>query len=318
MTDDAIDVTCPRCKFEFQLPIEQAITPLIDAEIDRQVDAQRQQIIDETRAATAKDSDDRNRIAISMRDKMIADMRTEIDDLRRRIDTGSQQMQGEVTELRLEAILRNTFPKDRIRPIPKGHTGGDALQEVLGKNGSPVGVILWECKQTRSWARQWLDKARLDMRAAQATLCVIATATMPPDVEIMDYLDGVYVVSFRHFLPLAQILRRVLIEIAAVRATSQQGAAVAEKLLGYITGQEFRHRLMSVMEACVALQNDLSADKRATTRRWARNQQHIDAVIQSTGGMFGDLQGLLGGDSLPELAAFGVDTDSEKGLPRIP
>lgn len=312
MTDDAINVVCPQCSFEFQLPLGSALTPLMDAEIDRRLSEQRQQIMEETRAAASKDSDDRNRVAIAMRDKMIADLRLEIDELRRRIDTGSQQMQGEIQELTLEAMLRSAFPRDRIVPVPKGQSGGDAIHEVLGLSGSPVGAILWECKQTKTWSNEWLRKTKQDMRTVAAALCVIATSTMPKDLEVFGHLDGVYVVEFRHVLPLAQILRRVLIEIAAIRATTKQGAAATEKLLSYITGQQFRNRMVSVMESCVALQNDLDADKRATARRWARNQQHIDAVIQSMGGLFGDLQVLLG-DSLPELPGVAGTTEPDWG-----
>jgi len=312
MKDDAIDVVCPKCSFEFQLPLGSALTPLMDAEIDRRLSAQRQQIVEETRAVASKDSDDRNHVAIAMRDKMIADMRLEIDELRRRIDRGSQQMQGEIQELTLEAMLRTAFPRDRIVPVPKGQSGGDAIHEVLGLSGSPVGAILWECKQTKTWSNEWLRKTKQDMRTVAAALCVIATSTMPKDLEVFGHLDGVYVVEFRHVLPLAQILRRVLIEIAAIRATTKQGAAATEKLLSYITGQQFRNRMVSVMEACVALQNDLDADKRATARRWARSQQHVDAVIQSMGGVFGDLQVLLG-DSMPELAGFAGASEPDCG-----
>jgi hypothetical protein len=312
MKDDAIDVVCPKCSFEFQLPLGSALTPLMDAEIDRRLNAQRQQIVEQTRAVASKDSDDRNHVAIAMRDKMIADLRLEIDELRRRIDTGSQQLQGEIQELTLEAMLRSAFPRDRIVPVPKGQSGGDAIHEVLGLSGSPVGAILWECKQTKSWSYDWLRKTKQDMRTVAAALCVIATTTMPKGLEVFGHLDGVYVVEFRHVLPLAQILRRVLIEIAAIRATTKQGAAATEKLLAYITGQQFRNRMVSVMEACVALQNDLDADKRATARRWARSQHHIDAVIQSMGGLFGDLQVLLG-DSLPELAGVAGTSEPDCG-----
>ena len=310
MKDDAIDVVCPNCGHEFQLPLGEALTPLIDAEIERQVDAERKQIADQARSAAAVDSDERNRTAILMRDKMIADMRLELDELRRKVDIGSQQMQGEVQELALEAALKAAFPRDRILPVAKGHSGADAIHEVLGLSGSSVGAILWEVKNTKKWSNDWLSKSKHDMREARAAMCVIATATLPPGIEIFDRLDGVYVVSVRCVLPLAQILRQVLIEIAAVRATMKHGEAAAEKLLSYVTGQEFRNRLVAIMEGCAGLQGDLNADKRATARRWARTQQHIDALVQSMGGMVGDLQGFLGG-RLPALPGLAAEDDSD-------
>lgn len=303
MMEDAIDVVCPKCSFEFQVPLGQALTPLIDGEIERQVNAQRKQIVQENRAAAAKESDERNQLAIEMKDKIIADMRVQIDELRRKADSGSQQLQGEIQELALERMLRAAFPADRISPIEKGRAGGDAIHEVVGLNGAPAGVILWECKQTKEWSKEWLSKAKQDMRAVRAALCVIATATLPKGVDLFERVNGVFVVSLRCVLPLAQVLRQVLIDIAVIKAAGHLGDSATNKLFSYITGQQFHHRLSAVMEGCVALQGELDADKRSAARRWARTQQHIDAVLQNTGAVFGDLQGLLG-RALPQVAGL--------------
>lgn len=149
------------------------------------------------------------------------------------------------------------------------------------------------------------------MRAANAALCVIATVTLPKGVEVFARIDGVFVVSFRCVLPLAQVLRQVLIDISLIRAATKQNALASERLFTYVTGDQFFHRLSAVLEGCIALQGDLDADKRATSRRWARNEKHIDAVVQNMGAMFGDLQGLLGGRlrTLPGLTLEGGDSN---------
>jgi len=50
-------------------------------------------------------------------------------------ELASQQLQGEVQELELEALLRATFPRGTIEPVPKREYGGDALQRVAEPNG---------------------------------------------------------------------------------------------------------------------------------------------------------------------------------------
>ena len=295
MLATSVDVVCPQCRHKFQLSLGKALTPLIIAEIERRWEQEREEVVRKTREAAAKDSDERNQTAIAMRDKMIADMRVQIDEFRRKVDAGSQQIQGEVQQLALEATLKTAFPTDRVSPVEKGRPGADALHEVMGTNGTPAGAILWECKQTKEWSNGWLAKVKQDMRAANATLCVIATATLPKGVEHFALIDRVFVVSFRSVLPLAHLLRQVLIDIALIRATVKQDDDTAKKLFSYVTGEQCFHRLSAILEACIALQSDLDADKRATSRRWARNQKHIDALVQGMGGMFGDLQGLLGG-----------------------
>ena len=314
MVATSVDVVCPKCSHEFQLPLRKALTPLIDGEIKRRLDEQREEIIKKTRETAAKDSDERNQTAIAMRDKMIGDMRVQTDELRRKVDLGSQQVQGEVQELALENALRAAFPADRISPVEKGRSGGDTVHEVRGLNGAVAGAILWESKNTRTWSNEWLSKVKQDMRATNAVLCVIATATLPKGVEAFARIDGVFVVSLRCVLPLAEFLRQMLLDIALIRAMTKQDGDTAEKLFSYVTGEQCFHRLSAVLEACIELQSDLDADKRATSRRWARNQKDIDALVQGMGGMFGDLQGLLGGKlrKLPGLALDGgCDSASE-------
>lgn len=310
MLATSVDVVCPKCRHKFQLPLGKALTPLIDGEIKRRLDEQREEIIKKTRETAAKDSDERNQTAIAMRDKMIGDMRVQIDELRRKVDLGSQQVQGEVQELALENALRAAFPADRISPVEKGRSGGDAIHEVRGLNGAVAGAILWESKNTRTWSNEWLSKVKQDMRATNAVLCVIATATLPKGVEAFTRIDGVFVVSPRCVLPLAEFLRQMLLDIALIRAMTKQDGDTAEKLFSYVTGDQCFHRLSTVLEACIELQTDLDADKRATSRRWGRNQKHIDTLVQGMGGMFGDLQGLLGG-TLRKLPGLALDGDAD-------
>jgi hypothetical protein len=44
------------------------------------------------------------------RDEQIASMARQIEDLKRKAEQGSQQLQGEVQELELEALLQSRFP----------------------------------------------------------------------------------------------------------------------------------------------------------------------------------------------------------------
>lgn len=215
-------------------------------------------------------------------------------------------------QLALEARLKTAFPTDRVSPVEKGRPGADALHEVMGTNGTPAGAILWECKQTKEWSNGWLAKVKHDMRAANATLCVIATATLPKGVENFALIDRVFVVAFRSVLPLAHLLRQVLIDIALIRASAKHDDDTAKKLFSYVTGEQFFHRLSAVLEGCIALQSDLDADKRATSRRWARNQKDIDAVVKNIGATFGDLQGLLGG-TLRKLPGLTLGGDADAG-----
>lgn len=62
----------------------------------------------------------------------------------------------------------------------------------------------------------------------------------------------------------------------------------------YLTGPRFRHRMEATVEAFSGMQRDLENERKAITRQWAKRQQQIDLVMQSTAGMYGDLQGIAG------------------------
>ncbi len=142
------------------------------------------------------------------KDQTIASMQKKIEELKRKAEQGSQQLQGEVQELELENLLRAKFPFDTIEPVPKGEFGGDVLQRVVSPGGQPSGTILWESKRTKNWSDGWLAKLREDQRAAKAEIAVLVSQALPKGVETFDVVDGVWVTSPRAALPVATVLRQ--------------------------------------------------------------------------------------------------------------
>ena len=71
--------------------------------------------------------------------KLIADMQKRMEEMNRKLEQGSQQLQGEVLELDLEAALKAAFPRDHIEPVAKGVFGGDVLHH--GRGGQCVPEI---------------------------------------------------------------------------------------------------------------------------------------------------------------------------------
>jgi hypothetical protein len=156
-------------------------------EMARQLDAERDQI----KAAALKSADENHRLKEAEKEKQIADLRGKIDELQRKAEQGSQQLQGEVLELELERILQATFPHDQILPVPKGVFGGDVTQKILTPAGLHCGTILWESKRTKSWSDSWIDKLKGDQRAAKADVAIIVSTTMPKDCTTFQLMEGV-------------------------------------------------------------------------------------------------------------------------------
>lgn len=79
----------------------------------------------------------------------------------------------------------------------------------------------------------------------------------------------------------------------------------AELIYKYLTGPLFRNRVSAIVEACVSMQDDLEAEKRALTKNWAKRERRLELLMGGTSGMWGDLQGLAG-RSMPELHGLEV------------
>ena len=96
------------------------------------------------------------------KEKQIDDLRKVIDDLKRKSEQGSQERQGEVLELDIQATLEHLFPFDTIAPVPKGTAGADLIQTIHSSTGQGCGSIIWEMKNTRRWQSSWLGKLKDD------------------------------------------------------------------------------------------------------------------------------------------------------------
>jgi hypothetical protein len=233
-------------------------------------------------------------LRLAEKDKTIAAMKQQIEEVQRRAEQASPQLRGEVLELQLEAILRLRFPHDRIAPVPKGEFGGDVLHAVCNPAGSECGTILWESKRTKNWSDGWLAKLRDDQRAAKAEFAVLISVALPKSVETFDQIDGIWIADPRFAVPLALALRQGLMDLAAARQASEGQAGKMQIVYQYLTGPQFRQRVQAIVEKFNDLGEDLRKERRFMNNIWAKREKQIQSVIESTVGMYGDLQGIAG------------------------
>jgi hypothetical protein len=263
-------------------------------ELDLTVEKRVQEGLDLTRAQARKEAEQGLSLKVMEKEQTIASMQQQIEELKRKAEQGSQQLQGEVQELQLEALLRSKFPWDTIEPVPKGEHGGDAIQHVHGANGQPCGTIIWESKRTKNWSDGWLAKLREDQRIAKAEVAVIVSHTLPKEVGTFGLIEGVWITQPSAIVPVTVALRHMLIEVNCARQASQGQQTKTEMVYEYLTGPRFRQRVEAIVEAFSSMQEDLDKEKKVIMKQWAKREQQIDKVMQATAGMYGDLQGIAG------------------------
>jgi hypothetical protein len=265
-----------------------------EREIDLTIENRVSAALDKVRQLSKAEAESQLKLKVVEKDQLIGSMQRQIEELRRKSEQGSQQLQGDAMEIDLHHILAEKFGDDEVRRVPKGESGGDVVQHVRSPSGSSCGTILWETKRTKSWSDAWLGKLRRDQIVAKADLSVIVSQTMPKGIDHFDLIDGVYVVSSQCIVPVASTLRAALQELAIARQASQGVETKSQLIFRYLTGTTFRQRVKAIVETFTSMQADLQAEKRALKKQWAKRETQLERLSESTAGMYGDLQGIAG------------------------
>lgn len=272
-------------------------------EVDLAVQRQVNEGLEAVRVTAKQEAEDALSLKVKERDTQIASMQQKIEELKKKAEQGSQQLQGEAQELMLEDMLRARFPFDQIEPVGKGEFGGDVLQRVVNPAGQVCGSILWETKRTRTWSDGWLSKLKGDLRAAKADLALIVSHALPKDIETFGQMEGVWITGPKCAMPVAMSLRESLVLMNGVRAAGEGQQTKSALMYDYLTGPRFRHRIEAVVEKFSEMQDDLASERKATMKRWAKREQQLHTVLDSTAGLYGDLQGIAG-RSMLEIEAL--------------
>lgn len=263
-------------------------------EMELTIERRVQESVSDVRDRARKEAEEELKLKVLEKEQTISAMQRQIEELKRKAEQGSQQLQGEVQELDLEATLRDAFKRDVIEPIAKGERGGDIIQRVFGPFEQHCGTILWESKRAKNWSDAWLPKLRDDQRAEKAEVAVILSKTTPKEIDSFDFRDGVWVAQPRYAIPIATILRQTLVELTSARQAKEGQQTKMEMLYSYLTGPRFRQRVQAIVERFSEMQDDLNRERKAMTKLWAKREEQIHAVVEATAGMYGDLQGIAG------------------------
>lgn len=255
------------------------------------------------RQDASKKAEEESSLKMAAKDKQLHDALKEVEEMKRKLTQGSQQLQGEVFEEEFEQLLANHYPHDKVSPVGKGIKGGDIIQEVWDSTGNYAGKILWELKNTKTWSEGWIDKLKSDKREINADEAILITEVMPETVKNAGFYKGVWVTERSFVLPLADSIRVKLIQLIMIKNSQLGKDAKMESLYAYLTGTEFKNRVEAIVEAFSSMQQEVEKEKRYFSNKWARDEKNIRQVIDSTYGMHGDLRGILS-SSVPQIAGL--------------
>jgi len=278
----------------------------IELDLQRKMAAQLQT---EQAAFKAKTQEEMS-LRVSEKEQVINQLRDQLNIAQRKAEQGSTQLQGEVQELVIEDWLRQEFPQDLIEEIKKGPTGADTLQLVKGAIQDASGSIYYESKRTKAFSPAWIPKFKADIQQKNADIGVLITQTMPDGMEGLGQIDGVWVCSFSQFKHLSRVLRDSLIQVSNALMVSDNKGDKMGMLYDFLTGNEFRLQIESIVEGFTELKSDLEREKRAMQGAWKRREKQLDRVLLNTNYMYNSIKGIAG-SAVQDIAALELQDEED-------
>lgn len=239
--------------------------------------------------------------------KQLDDQKKLADEMRRKAEQGSMQLQGEVQELALEELLRSAFPFDAITEVGKGVKGADCIQIIRNKFGQECGRIIYESKRTAAFSIDWIDKLKNDMRSQGADVAVLVTQRLPKDIERFGEKEGVHVCTFADVKALAYVLRESIIKLStALKSQDNQGDKM-QLLYNYLISNEFSEQWKAIREGFLSMRNSIQREREAMEKLWKSREKQLEKVLLNMAHFKGSIEGIAGQEFNLNLLEDGLD-----------
>lgn len=265
----------------------------------------------EEREEALRKAEYQRQMEVAELNKKLSDQQKLVDEMQRKANQGSMQTQGEVAELMLEDLLRNSFPDDKVREVGKGISGADCVLEVHNSFGQLCGKLVFESKRTKHFTAAWIDKLKADTLQVQGDLSVLVTEVMPAEHQQMGLFDGVWVCRFSEVIPLVAALRHGLLQVQLAKASQENKGDKMNMLYDYLTGNEFRQTVEAIVETFAEMQAQLNKEKRQFTKIWSEREKQIERMMGNTLRMHGSIRGIAG-SSIPDINLLDSNTEEEE------
>ncbi|MFM6995030.1 MAG: DUF2130 domain-containing protein [Sediminibacterium sp.] len=288
-------------EFLKQVQAIQAKEAELELELQRKLNAERENLkaqIQKEEAERLSIKDQEHILKVKELEKQLEDQRKLAEEMRRKAEQGSMQMQGEVQELLLEELLKTSFPFDQISEVGKGVRGADCIQLVRNNLGQEAGKIIYESKRTKDFNQEWIDKLKADMRSQGADIAVIVTQTFPKELDRFGEKDGVYICSFQEVKSVALLLRNAILKIYDAKKSQVNKGDKMSFLYDYLTSNEFSEQWKAVGEGFRQMRSSIQKERDAMEKLWKAREKQLEKVLLNAMHIKGSIEGIAGADAI--------------------
>ena len=106
--------------------------------------------------------------------------------------------------------------------------------------------------------------------------------------------DGVWICKPSLAIPLSQMLRQRLIEVALASSQAEKQGTLAETLYEYVVSHEFRQQIEAMVETYKDMKGHIVKERVAYEKSWKIRDAQIDKIFFGTANIVGSIEGKLG------------------------
>jgi hypothetical protein len=218
---------------------------------------------------------------------------TQLQDLQRQLQRKTANELGEEGEVELFEALRHEFPGDTITRVAKGMPGPDIIHRIV-HNGTVIGAIVLDSKNTSRFLSQYVTKLRADQLREQADHAIISTIAFPPGARQLTVRDNVIVAAPARVAVVVHLLRRQIVHMHVLRVGNEARQEKAEALLRYIVspvGMDQLDRIASLTDNLTALD---ASETKAHQQVWRKRAGLITAIRDAKEQFSDAIDGIIG------------------------
>ena len=271
----------------------------MELEIQRKLMDERQklgELIKKEEEEKNKHRDAEFQMKLKEKDKQLEDQRKLVEEMKRKAEQGSMQLQGEVQELALEQLLRDSFPFDVISEVGKGVRGADCVLTVRNNYGQECGKIIFESKRTKDFSEEWIEKLKADSRTLNADVAVIVTQAMPKGMDNFGEKNGIWICSFEDVKPLVHVLRDLIMKVYNAGKSQENKGDKMTLLYNYLVSSEFAEQWGAIREGFLGMKMSIQKERDQMEKLWKAREKQLEKVLLNAAHIRGSIEGISGMD----------------------
>ena len=273
----------------------------MELQLQRKLQEQRADMTEQIRKQEAEKNsikETEHQLRVKELEKQLDDQKKLAEEMKRKAEQGSMQLQGEVQELILEELLRNAFPFDLVSEVGKGVRGADCVHHVRNHFGQECGKIIYESKRTKDFSMEWIEKLKKDMRSMGVDVAVIVTQTYPKGMDCFGEKDGVWICSFDEVKAVSYILRDGIVKLFSASKSQENRGDKMHMLYDYLTSNEFSEQWKAIREGFMSMKLSIQRERDAMEKLWKAREKQLEKVLLNAAHIRGSIEGIAGTDSI--------------------